>query len=106
MEEFFSTSASKSVELLVRSVDENDPVTIQRAFNEVVGNYGDRIALMQKDKISNEWKGITYNVYREKVVKMAKVFIKLGLERHGTVAILADNCVEWFVADLAAVYAG
>jgi long-subunit acyl-CoA synthetase (AMP-forming) len=55
---------------------------------------------MQKDKISKVWKGMNYKVYREKVVNMAKVFIKLGLERHGTVAILGDNCIEWFIADL------
>jgi long-chain-fatty-acid--CoA ligase ACSBG len=105
MDKFFSTNPSEAVDLL-RADDENDPVTIQKLFNEVVDRCGDRIALMQKDKISKVWKGMNYKVYREKVVNMAKVFIKLGLERHGTVAILGDNCIEWFIADFAAVFAG
>lgn len=100
-----STNPSTSVEIL-RDENENDPITIQKLFNEVVINYGDRVALMQKDKINNVWNGITYKVYKEKVVKMAKVFIKLGLEKHGTVAILADNCVEWYIAEMAAIFAG
>lgn len=37
---------------------------------------------------------------------MAKVFIKLGLEPRHTVSVLAFNCVEWFIADLAAIHAG
>jgi long-chain-fatty-acid--CoA ligase ACSBG len=104
--EFRVVNPSKAVKIL-RDVNDNDePVTIQQMFNEVVANHGDRMALMRKDKISGEWSGITYKQYREKVEKIAKVFIKLGLERHGAVAILASNCMEWFVADLAAVFAG
>lgn len=104
--EFFSTNPSKSVKILCESGDENDPVTIQKIFDDVVVNHGDRVALMQKDKTNNVWKGISYKVYRTKVIKIAKVFLKLGLERHGTVAILADNCIEWFIADFAAIFAG
>lgn len=106
MEEFRVINPSKAVKIL-RDVNNKDvPVTIQQMFNEVVTKCGDCMALMCKDKISNEWSGITYVQYKEKVEKISKVFIKLGLERHGAVAILASNCIEWFVADLAAVYAG
>ena len=101
-----STNPSTTVEIQRDAGDENDPITIQTLFNKIAINYGNRVALMQKDKTNNEWKGITYKVYREKVLKMAKVFIKLGLEKHGTVAILADNCVEWYIAEMAAIFAG
>lgn len=61
---------------------------------------------MYKDVVLGEWRGITYREYRERVERMAKVFIKLGLERHGIVAVLAFNSVEWFVSELAAIHAG
>jgi long-chain-fatty-acid--CoA ligase ACSBG len=37
---------------------------------------------------------------------VAKAFIALGLERHKSVAILGSNSPEWFISDLAAVFAG
>lgn len=106
MEEFRVINPSKAVKILRDVNDKDDPITVQELFNEVVANCGDRLALMTKDKISGDWLGINYDQYKEKVEKIAKVFIKLGLERHGAVAILASNCTEWFVADLAAVFAG
>lgn len=75
-------------------------------MSNVVEKYPNHLALMRKDEISKEWKGITYKEYKDRVEKMAKVFIKLGLERHGTVAVLAFNSVEWYVSELAAVHAG
>lgn len=75
-------------------------------MKRTVENYGERKALMYKDEISKSWTGISYKEYRERVEKMAKVFIKLGLERHGTVAVLAFNSVEWFISELAAIHAG
>lgn len=106
MEKFRAINPTQTIEIL-RDVNEKaELVTIQQMFNEVVQKYGDRIALKQKDEITNEWKGISYKTYRDKVEKIAKVFIKLGIERHGTVTILASNCTEWFVAELAAVFAG
>lgn len=40
------------------------------------------------------------------VLTCAKAFLKLGLERHHSVAILGFNSPEWFIADLAAIHAG
>lgn len=37
---------------------------------------------------------------------MAKAFIKLGLEPHNAVGVLAFNCPEWFLSQLGAVHAG
>lgn len=41
-----------------------------------------------------------------RVHKVAKAFIKLGLKRHHSVAVLASNCPEWFISELAAIHAG
>ena len=83
-----------------------DPITVPALMKRTAENYGSTKALMYKDEITKQWKEITYKEYRDRVEKMAKVFIKLGLQRHGTVAVLAFNSVEWFVSDLAAIHAG
>lgn len=81
------------------------PITIPALMKQICDNYSNHMALMQKGE-NNEWKGITYKEYRERVEKMAKVFIKLGLEQRGSVAVLAFNSVEWFVTEFAAIHAG
>lgn len=83
-----------------------EPITIPALMNRTVENFPNQPALVRQDEITKEWNIITYKEYKERVEKMAKVFIKLGLERHGTVAVLAFNSVEWFVSELAAIHAG
>jgi long-chain-fatty-acid--CoA ligase ACSBG len=83
-----------------------DPITIPALMNRTVDNYGNHPALKFKDTVTGKWQTITYREYKERVEKMAKVFIKLGLERYGSVAVLAFNSVEWFVSELAAIHAG
>lgn len=107
--EFRVTDPSKPVKLFQNFRDKTacvDPITIPALMNRTVENYGNHPALMHQDPISKKWQTITYREYKERVEKMAKVFIKLGLERHGTVAVLAFNSVEWFVSELAAIHAG
>lgn len=82
------------------------PKTMIEAFAKTVSNYPHNKALMFKNSITGDWDALTYAEYKSNVDKMAKVFIKLGLERHGTVAVLAFNCKEWFIAELATMHAG
>lgn len=57
----------------------------------------------KKDK---KWNYITYRQYLDEVRTIAKAFIKLGLEEFNGVGIVGFNSVEWFLSDLAAIYAG
>jgi long-subunit acyl-CoA synthetase (AMP-forming) len=82
------------------------PISVVDVFDETVEKFPNNKALMVKDEVTKKWNGITFKEYKERVEKMAKVFITLGLEIHGTVAVLAFNCVEWFVSELAAIHAG
>lgn len=97
---------TKTVDILRTVNDRVEPLTLPALMKRTVDNYGSNNALMYKDEVTREWTGITYKEYRDQVIKTAKVFIKLGLERHGTVAVLAFNSVEWFVSELAAIHAG
>lgn len=95
---------------LMESTDSNvntTPITVIDAFKKTVENFPQRHALMYKDDMNDgNWTSITYSEYKARVDKISKVFIKLGLERHGTVAVLAFNCKEWFIAELATMHAG
>jgi len=81
------------------------PVSIPQLLNKTATEFPNHVALCSKD-INKEWQQLTFSQYREKVLHMAKVFIKLGLEPRHTVSVLAFNSVEWFVSDLAAIHAG
>ena len=107
--EFRVTDPTMPVRILRDSNDRTasvDPITVPALMKRTSDNHGSTSALMYKDVVSKEWKSINYKEYRERVEKIAKVFIKLGLERHGTVAVLAFNSVEWFISELAAIHAG
>lgn len=49
---------------------------------------------------------MTYKEYEEKVHQVAKAFIKLGLDPHHAVGVLAFNCAEWFYSAYGAIHAG
>lgn len=109
LKDFRVTDKKKQVKINMNSKEEIgtiEPVTIPEIFEKIVEKYQDHPALKQKHAITNDWEVISYKNYKERVVKMAKIFIKLGLERHGTVGILSFNSVEWFISELAAIHAG
>jgi long-subunit acyl-CoA synthetase (AMP-forming) len=83
-----------------------EPITIPQLFDKVVNEFPSVTALVQQNLETKEWEEMSYAEYKKQVEKIAKVFIKLGLKRHGTVAILAQNSVEWFVSGMAAIHAG
>lgn len=108
--EFRVTDPKEPVELL-HCFDEDssaafEPITLPDALSETVKNYPNHNAMMYKDEVTKNWKGITFSEYKNRIEHMAKVFIKLGLQQHGTVAVLGFNCVEWFVSELATIHAG
>lgn len=107
--DFRVTDPAKPIRILKDPNDRTasvDPISIPALMKRTSENYATTPALMYKDEVSKEWTAINYKEYRERVEKIAKVFIKLGLERRGTVAVLAFNSVEWFLSELAAVHAG
>ena len=107
--EFRVADISKPVQIFRDPNDKvasEEPISVPTLLKRIAESHPNHKALMYKDEVSKEWKGITYKEYRERVEKMAKVFIKLGLEHRGTVVVLAFNSVEWFVTELAAIHAG
>ncbi|KAG5675222.1 hypothetical protein PVAND_005146 [Polypedilum vanderplanki] len=83
-----------------------DPISVPQLLSKIAESFPNHPALKQRNAITKDWETVTYSDYKQRVEKMAKVFIKLGLERYGTVAVLAFNSIEWFVSELAAIQAG
>lgn len=96
----------KPTRILRAENGEHEPTSVPDLLSRTVEKFGDHPALAYQDHETKSWKFINYIEYKEKVEKFAKVFIKLGLQRFGSVAVLAFNSVEWFVTELAAIHAG
>jgi long-subunit acyl-CoA synthetase (AMP-forming) len=82
------------------------PTKIPTLLQQIADRNPNQTALMYRVNDAADWNEISYKEYRDQVIKLAKTFIKLGLTKRGTVAILADNSVEWFVSELATIHAG
>ncbi|XP_066491019.1 long-chain-fatty-acid--CoA ligase ACSBG2 [Tiliqua scincoides] len=90
-------------------MDESDsgcepPITVHELFLNSVNEYGNYPALASKKQ--GKWTKISFKKYYELCRMAAKSFIKLGLERFHGVCILGFNSLEWFVADVGAIFAG
>jgi long-subunit acyl-CoA synthetase (AMP-forming) len=78
--------------------------TIMEAMKSTAEKNRNKVAL--KTKIGGEWKEMTWGEYYDQVKITARAFIALGLEKGKAVSILGNNCPQWFISDLAAIFAG
>ncbi len=78
--------------------------TVIDVLQETAAQYGDSPALVAKR--GGEWTARTWQDYRDEVFRAAAGLVALGVEVGDGVAIMGDNCPEWFIADVAAIAAG
>ena len=78
--------------------------TVMEVFEDVATRRGDQPAL--KWKQGETWKAKSWIAYRDEVRLAARAMIALGLEPERGVSIIGFNCVQWVVANVAAIYAG
>ena len=104
---FFTSDPSECVKIIKCKNDLTSGIsTVPEMFAQTVDLYPDRTALMHKNEETGEWIPISYKEYKNRVEKVAKAFLKLGLEKNGKVAVIAFNSVEWFLSQLAVIHAG
>ncbi|KAI5237423.1 Long-Chain-Fatty-Acid--Coa Ligase Acsbg1 [Manis pentadactyla] len=103
-EAFWTTRADGRVRLRIDPSCPDPPHTVHRMFCETLDKYGDLSALGFKRQGS--WEHISYSQYYQLSRKAAKGFLKLGLERTHSVAILGFNSPEWFFSAVGTVFAG
>ncbi|XP_011299944.1 very long-chain-fatty-acid--CoA ligase bubblegum isoform X2 [Fopius arisanus] len=82
------------------------PLSVPGLLMRVAKHYPDRPALIARVGVNGSRETWTYRDYERDVRTVAKAFLKLGLERYHSVAIVGFNCPQWFIGDLAAIYAG
>jgi long-chain acyl-CoA synthetase len=78
--------------------------TLPRVFLDRVAEYGDQVALREKD--FGIWQSITWNKYLTHVKQFALGLVTLGFQRGDHLAIISENCKEWLYADLACISLG
>ncbi|XP_023568269.1 long-chain-fatty-acid--CoA ligase ACSBG1 isoform X1 [Octodon degus] len=100
----WTTRADGRVRLRLDPICSQPPYTIHRMFYEALDKYGDLSALGFKRQ--GKWERISYYQYYLIARKAAKGFLKLGLERAHSVAILGFNSPEWFFSAVGTVFAG
>ncbi|XP_036295370.2 long-chain-fatty-acid--CoA ligase ACSBG1, partial [Pipistrellus kuhlii] len=78
--------------------------TVHQMFRRALARYGQLPALGYKRR--GRWERLTYAQYYLQARRAAKGFLKLGLERAHSVAILGFNSPEWFFSAVGTVFAG
>lgn len=78
--------------------------TLPRVFLDRVAEFGDEVALREKD--FGIWQPITWNHYLDHVRNFAMGLVSLGFQRGDHLAIISENCKEWLFADLACISLG
>lgn len=81
-----------------------DKVLVSEVLDATARAHGDQPAL--KVKRGGLWQTHTWKEYREQSRKVARGFIKLGLQAKQGVSIIGYNCPQWFFADVGAILAG
>jgi long-subunit acyl-CoA synthetase (AMP-forming) len=78
--------------------------TVMEVFDHTASAHAAKTAL--RVKRDGYWVALSWSEYHRDVRRAAKSLIKLGLEPGKGVSIIGYNCPEWFIADMAAIYAG
>ena len=105
-EGYLSTSRFQSVNLRVlkdTTPDNYKPVSVPSLLKQATAKEESHPALAVKR--DGKWVQWTYGQYLQEVRDVAKAFIKLGLEPRNSVGIIGFNSPEWYIADIAAVFA-
>lgn len=85
-------------------VSAHPPISVPSFLKRSAEKYPNVTALAVKR--NGVWRETTFKNYYEQVRTLAKAFIKLGLKQFHGVCILGFNSPEWFISNLAAIFAG
>ena len=111
----FSTDPSKPIKVQfaqsgIASDEQSPPLTVFEVLTKSLGNKPTAFFLAKeyRDGPSNEykWKYWTRQQCLNLVQSAARGFISLGLGPFESVCVMGFNSPEWFVSDIAAIYAG
>jgi long-chain-fatty-acid--CoA ligase ACSBG len=106
MAKLYSTNPAERKEIVLgeSGIAAAEPVTVIQLLRSTRDAHPQANALAYKD--GDQWKMISYAEYDALCVKVAKSFLKLGLQKYHSVSIIGFNSPEWFLSALGAIYAG
>ncbi|GMQ82606.1 MAG: AMP-dependent synthetase/ligase [Rhodothermia bacterium] len=80
-----------------------DFTTVSNLFTGLADRHAgtDRVIIRYRDKLSKEWRDITWDAFRSDVRAMAGFLYANGVRSGDRVAILSENRPEWAVTDMA-----
>ncbi|MWV15843.1 AMP-binding protein [Pseudomonas sp. L-22-4S-12] len=81
----------------------SEQLPLQR-FNHWLAAQPDRVWLRQP--VNGQWHDFTWRQVDEQARRLASALLALGCVAGDRVALLAKNCAEWFISDLAIQHAG
>lgn len=81
----------------------SEQLPLQR-FNHWLAEQPDRVWLRQP--VDGQWHDFTWRQVDEQARRLASALLALGCVAGERVALLAKNCAEWFISDLAIQHAG
>lgn len=78
--------------------------TIMEVMKDTAEKHRNKVALNMKN--NGQWQAMTWGEYYDQVRTAARAFIALGLEQGKAVSILGNNCPQWFISNMGAIFAG
>jgi len=80
------------------------PTMVHEVLAETANKHGERPAF--RVKRNGGWRTTTWNAYARDVRRAARALLALGVERGKGVSLIGQNCPEWLIADVGAIFAG
>ncbi len=78
--------------------------TIMEVMKDTAEKNRNKVAL--NAKVGGRWQATTWGEYYDQVKITGRAFMALGLEPGKAVSILGNNCPQWFISNIAAIFAG
>jgi long-chain acyl-CoA synthetase len=80
--------------------------TLTEMFDKITTQYANEQRPMLMYKVDKQYRGISFQEYRQSVELFALGLASLGVQRGDRLAIISENRPEWIVADMAMVCLG
>ena len=104
----FTTESEGYCKIRSSNIENGDiaPTSLVTAIKNVCEASDASELIAMKIKRENRWLTWSYSEYYEDIKCAARSFIHLGLEPRNSVAICGFNSPEWFISEMACIYAG
>ena len=86
--------------------DDIPSISLVTAIKNICESSNASELIAMKVKRENEWIAWTYSDYYNDIKSVARAFIHIGLEPRHSVAISGFNSPEWFLSEIACIFAG